>query len=358
MTQQELDYYLDKRRIIPVEVDTRAPIPSNKTQYNPIRNLSQTGFDFTVRELLHAIGSKTTALPKSKVDECLCSAYLYTQILDLTSTDLCYKHTLFGSDLLTVRSQEIGIGFMSLIADKYFNIPWDTLSYIPGQGKRFDYIGNTTISNCIFEAKGTSSRSTQPSQITSGIEKKDEIHNSGNFFDIELIVSTCIGNRGERPRILIADPNMSVYKELFIKADNNFRKMKHYAKVLNYIGMSDISYDLNLNANRYLNTKEYPKLNESLLIESLQEIQIGNERYIGKWYAKWLPENKSGKKLYDILKIEELKIRVFIGLNIKIYNAIINNEFLETDLTKTIYNPQLDNKCVFKDGTVLLINIE
>lgn len=69
MTQQELQNLLDKSFTVPVVIQ-EATFPNN-LPYQQISQLAQTGFTFTVRDLLHAIGSKTAALPANNQDECL-----------------------------------------------------------------------------------------------------------------------------------------------------------------------------------------------------------------------------------------------------------------------------------------------
>ena len=109
MTQQELQILLDKTFTIPVVIENNT-FPDN-TPYEQINTLDETGFTFTARELLHAIGSKTAALPANNKDECINAAYLYSHILDFTGQNLGYRNDLvMDSDLQTNRSNEIGIG--------------------------------------------------------------------------------------------------------------------------------------------------------------------------------------------------------------------------------------------------------
>lgn len=70
-TQQQLDACLDRQHTIPVVISPDGPLPAENHAYDSIRNLPQTGFTFTPRELLHAIGCKTAALPSSATDECI-----------------------------------------------------------------------------------------------------------------------------------------------------------------------------------------------------------------------------------------------------------------------------------------------
>ena len=123
ISESELNSALDKTHVIPVTVSADAPLPKDKASYDPIRNLVQNGgLEITTRELLHAIGSKTAALPSSAQDDCLRASLLYTYILDLERPYLAFKPGM-DSDLKTPRSQEVGIGITCLLANKAFSIP-------------------------------------------------------------------------------------------------------------------------------------------------------------------------------------------------------------------------------------------
>jgi hypothetical protein len=155
MTPNELEAALDRKHSISVEISEEAPLPPRREAYRPIKDLAKTGLQVTARELLHAIGSKTAALPSSAQDQCLRASLLYTYILDLSGPNLCFKGGV-DSDLQTPRSQEVGIGMMCLLASKCFNVPWDQLGALPGRGLRFDYRGRVNHFDGIFESKGTS----------------------------------------------------------------------------------------------------------------------------------------------------------------------------------------------------------
>jgi hypothetical protein len=120
-----------------MEVDDTGPIPVTPV-FNTLQNAVTTGFSFRPIDLLHAIGSKTAALPSSMRDECIQSAAVFIYILEFDGTTLAFRSDL-DSDLQTPRSQEIGIGMMCLIAGTCFSVPWDQLESIPGPGRRFDY---------------------------------------------------------------------------------------------------------------------------------------------------------------------------------------------------------------------------
>jgi hypothetical protein len=137
-TQQELDAALDRQHTFAVEISPAAPLPQNRPVYDPIRQLPVTGFRFTMRELLHAIGSKTAALPMNQYDECMRVSLWYESIMDFDAPNLYFFHHP-DSDFVTPISQGIGIGMMCLLIYGLFNVPWDQLGSLPGPGLRFDY---------------------------------------------------------------------------------------------------------------------------------------------------------------------------------------------------------------------------
>ncbi len=88
LSQREIDNYLDKRYTIPIEIYDNAPIPQNNGIYSELIRATDEGFPFTTRELLHAIGCKTAALPMTERDSCLNSAYLYQYLRHLYISEI------------------------------------------------------------------------------------------------------------------------------------------------------------------------------------------------------------------------------------------------------------------------------
>ncbi len=80
MTQAQLDALLSREHVIPVTLSEIAPLTDSPT-YDPLRELAETGLTITLRELVHAIGSKTAALPSSQTDHCIIAGMLYTYVL-------------------------------------------------------------------------------------------------------------------------------------------------------------------------------------------------------------------------------------------------------------------------------------
>jgi hypothetical protein len=365
-TQQQLDVALDRPHLVQVHISPDGPLPQNKQVYNSLTTLPQQGFSFTPRELLHAIGCKTAALPTSDQDECLKSAWLYTNILDLEGPYLLFRGA-YGSDLQISRSQEIGIGMLCLIAERHSGIPWDQLGPLPGQGKRFDYRGSTPRLRCIFESKGTSHRSNQRTQILSGLDKKTAHHARGEHFDVELIISFCIEHNDGPPRIVLADPDKSSFEELYARGDDRYFRLKHYCRVLQYVGLPRSSYYLNRYAREYLHTRR--SVYRTILDEKadrghLESVTIDGDEFLGRWYDNWLPDrSKRYQRLYNMaLKLEfadtSKRRSVFQGIRRDVYEAGLTSEPFSQPLldekAKRKYR-RLDQSgvSVFPDGTVM-----
>ena len=365
--QEDLDRCLDRDHTVRVIISSNGPLPQGNVAYAPLLALEQTGFVFTPRELLHAIGCKTAALPSSARDECLKVAWLYIDILDLEAPHLSFRG-LYGSDLQISRSQEVGIGMMCLIAERYFGIPWDQLGPLPGQGKRFDYRGTNGTLNCIFESKGTSRRGKQRAQINNGLQKKDAHHARGERFDVELIISTYFGHDGDAPRILLADPDKKSLKELYGRGNDRYFRLKHYCRVLQYIGLPNSAFRLNLHAREYLDNRR--SIYRTILDEKsergyLQSLFVAGDEFLGRWFDSWLPRDSIRyQKLMEMHKHVSLNQitegrMIFQGLRRDVYESGLTAE--------PFSNPLLDKEernkyriydqsgvSVFPDGTVMI----
>jgi len=366
-SQEDLDRCLDRTHTVHVEISPASPLLQANQAYDAIRNLPETGFSFTPRELLHAIGCKTAAIPASAQDECLKSAWLYTYILDLEAPYLRFQGS-YGSDLQAARSQEIGIGVMCLLADRYFDIPWDQLGSLPGRGKRFDYRGTNGHCDCIFEAKGTCHIGYQSSQILSGLDKKNAHHARGERFDVELIISSFIGRGGDPPNILLADPDKRSFKQLYSRGDERYYRLKHYCRVLQFIGLPSSAYHLNLYAMEYLDNKR--SVYRTIMDEKrdrgfLESITIAGDEFLGRWFVSWLPKASIRyKRLYE--KEKDLRVlffsekrSVFQGLRRDIYESGLSEEpfskpLLRKGTTRRYHRFDKAGVSVFPDGTVMI----
>jgi hypothetical protein len=343
LNQQELDSLLDVPHKISVEFSGQAPIPKSAA-YSPMTNLTRTGFTFTGRELLHSIGSKTAALPINKSDEAIQSAYYFIHLLDFSSDPLHYKVEV-ESDLQTPRSQELGIGIMCLLAYKYFEISWDRLEPIPGPGLRFDYRGDAGNLKCIFEARGTKYLSNQSAQIDKGMEKKAAHHTRDERYDVELIISTCVGTSNVLPRIILADPKFEFSDLIFSENSNYFFRIRHYCRQLQACGLTKLAWYLHKSAQSFFKNGSVDlsiKMGKSEIVDYADFITIGNFNYFGKWFDYWVPlksKRYSRLKKYEInsnIKIKNLKL--FQGIREDVLDKIITKNIAEIEFTSDLLN--------------------
>ncbi len=365
-TQADLDRCLDRIHTIQVEISPAGPLP-RASAYDPVRTLPQSGFTFTPRELLHAIGCKTAAIPESESDECLKYALLYTCVLDLQGPYLSFQGT-YGSDLQALRSQETGLGMMCLVVEKHFGIPWDQLGPLPAPGKRFDYRGTNGSLDCIFESKGTSHIEYQPEQIDHGIEKKAAYHGRGEHFDVELVISTFIGHGEVPPRVVLAEPDQGSLRKLFERGDERYYRLKHYCRVLQFVGLPFSAYHLNLYAMDYL--KNRPSIHKTMIREKgdrdlLESITIGGDEFLGRWFDSWVPkDSKRYKKLAEREKrlggsLFSKERIVFQGLRRDIYESGLEPEpfsrpLIEKSAREKYRTYDKAGVSVFPDGTVMV----
>lgn len=364
--QIELDRLLDREHTIRVEISPENPLPHNDA-YAGLLPLVQTGFTFTPRQLLHAIGNKTVAIPANSHDQAAQFALLYANILDLEGDHLTFRGE-YDSDLKTARSQEVGIAFMCLIAQRHLGIPWDQLGSLPGVGKRFDYRGERNGLQCILEAKGTSYPEKQRSQIADGISKKEAHHNNGERFDVELIVSSYLGWNNGAPRIILADPDKSSLQTLYSRGDDRYYRLKHYCRVLQYIGLPESANQLNRFALKYLDNRNalyQIVMEEKSQTEFFTSINIDGDVFLGRWFTDWFPEgSKRYKKLASrksniSLKNKSNEIRVFQGVRRDIYRSLFTDQPFSQDLLsrQTINRYTRSNQyraSVFPDGTIMI----
>jgi hypothetical protein len=369
MTHEELEICLDRRHTINLEIHPDGPLPEGNHTYDALRDLPETGFSFTPRELLHAIGCKTAALPRSKTDDCLRAALLYSYVLDLEGPYLSFQGD-YGSDFQTSLSQAVGVGMMSLIAERYFDIPWDQLGTLPGPGKRFDYRGSTRTRDCIFESKGTSHRGNQEAQIQDGLAKKEAHHARAERFDAELVVSSFVGHGDRPPRLLIADPDKSSLRKLYDRGGDRYYRLKHYCRVLQFVGLPRSAYLLNIRALDYLNDRR--SIYKTIIDEKeergyLTPVYIAGDEFLGRWFDTWVPE---GSSRYGHLEIEEELLtredgddtrRVFQGMRRDVYEAGLQREPFAQPLLDRIsvdrYREyESSGVSVFPDGTVMIFH--
>lgn len=374
MNQQELNALLDTSFTIPVIVRTDT-FPDD-TPYQQLNNIIHNGFSFTGRELLHAIGSKTASLPANNQDECVNAAYLYAHLLDFQGQNLGYKTTIaIDSDLQTNRSNEIGIGVGCLIANKVFNVNWDTLESIKGQGKRFDYRATDFGHNHAYEFKGTKHRGKQNEQIESGLLKKSEMHQRDETYDIELIISTHLGYSDQMPRIILADPPFQGFKDEFTEDADMLYRLRHLSRIAQFIGNTPLSRVYYNQSKEFIvkkNIGEIQKLGDRLIQKEIRAIEtqltigkistqsIENRNFIGRWVSYWHPENKDyGKRNLKLPKFSEhRKLEIFQGVSSDMYQSMTENKIYDLKDKLKFERKQLKSNneieyTEFSDGTIM-----
>lgn len=375
MTPQQLNALLDTSFTIPVVI--RNDTFPNNTPYQQLNNLAQTGFSFTGRELLHAIGSKTASLPASNQDECVNAAFLYAHLLDFQGQHLGYKQTVnIDSDLQTNRSNEIGIGIGCLVANKLFNVSWDTLESIKGQGKRFDYRAIDPGHRHVYEFKGTKYRGKQNEQIDNGLVKKTEMHQRNETYDVELIVSTHFGFSDQEPRIILADPPFQGFKDEFTEEAEMLYRLRHLSRIAQFMGDTPLSRTYYLQSRDFLPKKDMERIKETeyriisqeiKMIEKplkIETINIQNKNFVGRWVSYWQPKKRIQKRKHFELPLfsDKGKLEIFQGVSNQLYEFMKENNFsdLKTKLhfEKTKIKSGEDTEfTTFADGTVMAFRL-
>jgi hypothetical protein len=362
LTKKERIELLNKKYKMDVDIYPGAPL-SPKNSYDVIRNLPGTGFNFRLKELLHAIGSKTAALPKYQIDEALRSAHLYLNILDLESDTLAYRVNI-DPDLQIARSQEIGIGFTCLLANRYFKIPWSRLESIPGNQTRFDYRGQNNGTNCIFEAKGTKNIGNQTTQLKNGLKKKKHFHKKNQFHDVELIISSFVGDQGTTPRLLIGDPDYIVPEYTFSDEARFFYQLRHYSRIFQFAGMSREAYYLykySQNYYKYGNVEGifwgYPPFFD----REIQEYNFMNQRFWGTWSDSWLPKESNRYKnlnKYDYSSDSKYNFRIFQGIRSDVTELLLLKPTGIRELVNLENEDIAENTdvSIFSDGSIQVIS--
>jgi hypothetical protein len=371
LTQQELQNQLDKSFTIPVIIQTDTF--ANNIPYNQINTLNNSGFTFTAKELLHAIGSKTASLPANNQDESINAAYLYALILDFTGQNLGYKQSVnIDSDLQTNRSNEIGIGIGCLLANKQFSVNWDTLESIKGLGKRFDYRATNPGQNYVYEFKGTKYRGKQNEQITNGIEKKNEMHRRDEVYDVELIISTYLGYSNSQPRIILADPPFEGFANQFTNEAETVYLLRHLSRIAQFIGNPPLGrilyvqsreFDISKNINetqslgQRLVSRDIGLIEDTVESKKLIILNFDNTEYIGRWVSYWRPQKKRTNQNFIIPPISDnQRFEVFQGVNIELYNLMLTSDIVNFNNKVRYERRNFSTETsftAFSDGTIM-----
>jgi hypothetical protein len=150
----------------------------------------------------------------------------------------------------------------------------------------------------IFEAKGSSSRQSQTSQIERGLDKKRAHHKRRQRFDLELIVSTCIarvGYRKDSSRIVLADPEFDDDDSAFGEGFDDFYRLRHYARAAMFSGAPITARRFALLAELAVPALADQYRTEVALtlldgaadreVNSLETFVLGDATYLGRWLS-------------------------------------------------------------------------
>ena len=281
-TQEQLDEALVREHTFQVVESDVYPLP-NTPVYGGVRTAIQGGFTFTTYDLLHAVGCKYCNLPMNYGDRAVSRSMEILENLDLDSEVLRFGGGI-APDIQTPLSQKIGVGMTALFAHRTMGFSWDELEAIPGQGRRFDYRGVVGTTEGIFEAKGTTDRSRQTTQVEDGRQKKDAHHDAGGTFDVEIIISTYVPNDGHgTPRILVADPPLENDRALFGDDASEGFRARHYARVFQYIGLPSTGRDFYLDSQSLLARRKRRRRTPKLApVHELLTLLVDGERFQGQ----------------------------------------------------------------------------
>lgn len=339
----------------PTAIDPAGPL-KNTPAYLPLANIAKTGFEFRFADLLHAIGCKTANLSSSDSKKARNAAQLYAHILRMNPAGHLVTKGGVDPDLRTPRSQEIGIGLTCLVARHYWRFTLDSLEPIRGRGKRFDYRAKKRGLTGIFEAKGSSSTTTQTKQVTNGLVKKRAHHARGETHDIELIVASLVGSgAAARNRLVLADPFFDEPEWHYSDEGDRFYRIRHYSRVLRYAGLGAASgsayltslamiHDLGYRAQRSL-----ARLRRDVDDEPPQSVQeVGGGKYLGRWVESADLDDSQR----DFEPRSEPGRRVFQGIRAEVYEAVVAGSVEVPQFQDGLLREGKLTWSVFEDGSI------
>jgi hypothetical protein len=265
----------------------------------------------------------------------------------------------------------MGVGVVCLIASDHLGFPWDQLGPIPGRGKRFDYRARSRDRSGILEAKGTQYRNNQESQIKDGLAKKAAHHAAGERYDFELIVSTHVGGRHNQPRILLADPPSDDLEWEFSPQGDNFYRLRHYVRALQFAGAPDLARLLYLESNdpRQQELRRYDRAYQHTRTPQAR-VRIGDDDYVGTFFKSAVPEHG-----HRYAHLRERRVRrapidprltLFQGLRASRFDTIRSGEVESLELDADTAMPILysiarvdtgERASIFTDGTAFFVTL-
>jgi hypothetical protein len=224
----------------------------------------------------------------------------------------------------------------------------------------------------MFEAKGTKHRRNQRGQIKDGLAKKRALGRSKKGrYDIALIISTHIGSAGERPRILVADPEFPDYGDAFGSIADVVYRYRHYARAAQFAGFTGLATTLySLSKELSAGTPLLPETQRSMLPSigrasrigevsrrevAHHEITINGEEYVGQFldttdlpreYRAWLNERRTRRP----------RFQVFQGIRRSKLATLFDGRLGEVDNLPSEAEPSESSQggafSIFPDGTV------
>jgi hypothetical protein len=203
------------------------------------------------------------------------------------------------------------------------------------------------------------------------MEKKDAHHARGNRFDAEIIISSFIGKGLEEPRIIVGDPNFDRLADLYDQADSRFFRLRHYTRVLQFLGLPKSAYELNRYALEYLKGERNIRraiLDEKEQIGYLQTESFGGDNYLGRWFDRIFPDTeKTDRKNHSELSLGSItqtrSIKVFQGIQSNIYREYFGetpfSHALLSDNEIAMSLSRIDRPVsLLPDGTIQIFTVE
>jgi hypothetical protein len=174
---------------------------------------------------------------------------------------------------------------------------------------------------------------------------------------------------------VVGDPEFDAMADIYDRVDDRFFRLRHYARVFQFVGLSKSAFLLNRYALAHFGgaTDEEMKMraevqaDNDLEEETLQIETFQNEGYFGRWFAGIAPEgsrryreDRYGRQLVDRFD-QGLPRRVFQGIREDIYHAghsdepfshqLLSREDIEASLIKIGRNAS-----IFSDGSVQIFS--
>ncbi len=242
-----------------------------------------------------------------------------------------------GVEVLTTISEDFGVGFSVVIAEKLFNIKFSTIQRIYGNQKRPDWKCQTKNNQTlVVESKGASRQTTSNSQKPNALIQK--VQETG---DIKVASLTVINENTISTNKFLDPPINS--DDMDREMENKILRAGHYSSVFSFLGHSVLSKYYSQMRKRLLKSITSNEQNEKnntyiRLRDIYPNIEFNNKKFTGSFY-----------------KINE-NTYLFVGVDKKLlsYQGFIEFEDYENEIEETRNE---NHYLLFKDG-VLIIEIK